>query len=455
MATYDLCVIGSGPGGYVAAIRASQLGMKTACVEKDRLGGVCLNVGCIPSKALLESAKMVKMLGGMGRFGISVGKPEIDFAKVVARSRGVAERSEKGVHHLFKKYGVDLIQGEARVEAPGRVRVGEELIEAKHVIVATGARATTFPGMEPDGERILTYREAIVRDVKPASAVVLGGGAIGLEFAWFWAAMGVKVTVVEGLDRLAPLADADCSAELAKAFRRSRIKVLTGVFCDRIERTEGGTKVVLKDGSELEAEVTLLALGTRANVAGIGLEEAGVAIERGVIVTDPACRTNVPGIYAIGDCSGPPMLAHKASKEALICVETIAGHRPAPLDVDAIPFGIFCQPQVAGVGRTEEQLKEAGVPYTVGRFPFAANGKSRATNHTDGFVKVLLDPELGELLGAHLVGHDAVELLAELVLFKSAELDAETFLDAVHGHPTAGETVMEAVAAALGVCVHM
>jgi dihydrolipoamide dehydrogenase len=455
MPRYDLLVIGSGPGGYVAAIRGAQLGLKTACVEKEYLGGVCLNVGCIPSKALLESAKLVKSLKGMGRFGIKVGKPEIDFAKVVARSRGVADRSEKGVRHLFKKYGVELIEGTARVQAPGRVSVGDEVYEAEHVIVATGAHAMTVPGIEPDGQAILTYKEAIVRDRKPASAVVLGGGAIGLEFAWFWASMGVKVTIVEGMDRLAPLADADCSAELARGFRRGRIKVITGVFCDRVERAGDGTRVVLKDGQSLEAEVTLIALGTRPSTSGLGLEELGVELERGFIQTDAACRTSVQGLYAIGDCAGPPMLAHKASKEALICVETIAGESPAPLDPLGIPFGIFCQPQIASVGRTEQELIDAGVAYRKGSFPFSANGKSRATNHTEGFVKILLDEEHGELLGAHIVGADAVELLAELVLFRSAELDAETFLDAVHGHPTAGETVMEAVAAALGVCVHM
>ena len=455
MARYDLLAIGSGPGGYVAAIRGAQLGLKTACVEKEYLGGVCLNVGCIPSKALLESAKHVNSLKGMGRFGVKVGKPEIDYGKVVARSRGVADRSEKGVRYLFEKHGVELIQGTARIEAPGRVRVGDDLYEADHVVVATGAHAMTLPGIEPDGERILTYKEAIVRAEKPASVVVLGGGAIGLEFAWFWATMGVKVTIVEGRGRLAPGVDADCSVELTRAFRRSRIKVITGVFCDRVERLGDGTRVILEDGQELDAEITLVALGTRSSTSGLGLEELGVELDHGSIKTDAACRTSVPGVYAIGDCAGPPMLAHKASREALICVETIVGRSPAPLDPLSIPLGIFCQPQIGSVGRTEEQLKEAGVAYRLGSFPFAANGKSRATNHTGGFVKVLLDEEHGELLGAHIVGYDAVELLAELVLFKSAELDAETFLEAVHGHPTGGEAVMEAVAAALGVCVHM
>lgn len=450
----DLLVIGSGPGGYVAAIRGAQLGMRVACVERERLGGVCLNVGCVPSKALLESAALVRSFAGMGRHGIKAARPEVDFAKVVARSRQVADRSEKGVRFLFEKYGVEEIRGDAVLAGPGQVRVGDAVYEADGIVVATGASPMTVPGVQPDGERILTYREAIVREELPASAVVLGGGAIGLEFAWFWSAMGCKVTVVEGLDRLAPQADAECSAELERAFRREKIAAVTGVFCDRVLRTEEGTQVVLRDGRQVSADVTLVALGTRPNTAGLGLEEAGVAMERGFIATDRSCRTSVPGIWAIGDCAGPPMLAHKASREALICVETIAGLQPAPLDPLSIPFGIFCQPQVASVGQTEEQLVQQGVPFRAGRFPFAANGKSRATGHTDGFVKVLLDEPHGRLLGAHVVGHDAVELLAELVLARSAGLSAEAFLASVHGHPTAGEAVMEAVAAALGVCVH-
>lgn len=455
MSDFDVLVIGSGPGGYVAAIRAAQLGLKSACVEMAELGGVCLNWGCIPSKALLKSAEYANLVGHLGDYGISVGQVEIDFAKVIKRSRRVAKKSEKGVAYLFKKYGVTHIRGRGVLLGGGEVQVGDDTHSAKHVIVATGARARWFPGMEPDGERILTYREAIVRDVLPKSAVVLGAGAIGLEFAYLWHSMGCEVTLVEGADRVAPLEDAEVSAELARSFKKQGIACKTGVFCESVEATEAGTKVTLKDGSVLEAEVTLLALGVRANVEDLGLEAAGVELDRGFVKTDASCRTSAAGVYAIGDVAGPPMLAHKASVEAHICVERIAGHSHPDLAPELIPAGTFCQPQIASVGLTEEQCSEQGLAYKVGRFPFAANGKNRGTGHTEGFVKVLVGGPYDELLGAHIIGHDAVELLAELVMMKSAEVDAQTFLHAVHSHPTSSEAVMEAVADALGVSVHI
>lgn len=460
MARYDVLVIGSGPGGYVAAIRAAQLGLKAACVEREKLGGVCLNWGCIPSKALLKSAEYANMARHLGDYGVQVGPVSIDFPKVIKKSRDAADKSEKGVKYLFKKYGVDALMGTGRLLAPGRVAItaadgSVSEHEAGHVIVATGARAKFFPGMEPDGERVLTYRDAIVRDRLPASAVILGAGAIGLEFAYFWAAMGCKVTLVEGMDRLAPLEDEEVSDALRKHYNKLGIESLTGAFCERVERTEAGARVVLKDGKALDAELVLLALGVRANIEDIGLEAAGVKVERGFVVTDRACRTSVPGIYAIGDVAGPPMLAHKASAEAHICVERIAGRHIPDLDRDTLPAGIFCQPQIASVGRTERQLKEAGVAYKAGRFPFAANGKNRGTGHTEGFVKVLIGAKYGEFLGAHIFGHDATELLASVVMAKSGELDAETFVHTIHSHPTSGEAVMEAVAEALGVSVHI
>ena len=455
MASFDVLVIGSGPGGYVAAIRASQLGLSAACVEEGNLGGVCLNWGCIPSKALLKSAEYANLVGHLDDHGITVGEMQIDFPKVVKRSRRVAKKSEKGVAYLFKKYGVTHLKGRGELVGAGEVQVGDEVHTAKHVIVATGARARWFPGMDPDGERILTYREAIVRDQLPKSAVVLGAGAIGLEFAYFWHSMGCEVTLVEGADRLAPLEDGEVSAELARSFKKQGITCRTGVFCEGVEATADGTKVTLKDGTVLEAEVTLLALGVRANIEELGLEDVGVAVERGFIQTDSSCRTNVAGVYAIGDVAGPPMLAHKASVEAHICVERIAGHDHPDLVGDLIPAGTFCQPQIASVGLTEEQAKDQGLDYRVGRFPFAANGKNRGTGHTEGFVKVLVGGPYDELIGAHIIGHDAVELLAELVLMKSSEIDAQTFLHAVHSHPTSSEAVMEAVADALGVSVHI
>ena len=460
MSDFDVVVIGSGPGGYVAAIRAQQLGLSAACIELGNLGGVCLNVGCIPSKALLKSAEVANLLRHVDDYGISIEGMSIDFAKVVARSRKVADRSEKGVAYLLKKYGVTHIRGRGKLLGDGQVEVTSsegdtQVVTGEHVIVATGARARWFEGMEPDGEKILTYREAIVRDELPKSAVVLGAGAIGLEFAYFWHAMGCDVTLVEGADRLAPLEDAEVSKELGRAFKKSGIKSNLGVFCDTVKATDEGTKVTLKDGTVLEAEVTLLALGVRANVEDLGLEEIGVKTDRGFITTDSACRTSVRGVYAIGDVAGPPMLAHKASVEAHICVETLAGHAPPPLDPEMIPAGTFCQPQIASVGKTEEQCKEAGLDYRVGRFPFAANGKNRGTGDTTGFVKVLVGGPYDELLGAHIVGNGAVELLAELVLMKSGELDAETFLHSIHAHPTSSEAVMEAIADALGVSVHI
>ncbi|MCP4804871.1 MAG: dihydrolipoyl dehydrogenase [Proteobacteria bacterium] len=459
MSSYDVVVIGSGPGGYVAAIRARQLGLTAACIELGNLGGVCLNVGCIPSKALLKSAEVANMLRHVDDYGISIEGMSIDFAKVVKRSRRVAKKSEKGVNYLFKKYGVVQIKGRGKLLGDGQVEVtsGEDVsvVTGKHVIVATGARARWFPGMEPDGEKILTYREAIVRDELPKSAIVLGAGAIGLEFAYFWHAMGCDVTVVEGADRLAPFEDEDVSAELERAFKKSGIKSNLGVFCDNVKATNEGTQVTLKDGTVLQADVTLLALGVRANIEDLGLEEVGVKTDRGFITTDGSCRTSVPGVYAIGDVAGPPMLAHKASVEAHICVEKLAGHGHADLDPSMIPAGTFCQPQIASVGKTEKQCKDEGLDYKVGTFPFAANGKNRGTGDTAGFVKVILGGPYDELLGAHIIGNGAVELLGELVLMKSGELDAETFLNAIHAHPTSSEAVMEAVASALGVSVHI
>ena len=456
---YDVVVIGSGPGGYVAAIRAAQLGLSSACVEKEALGGVCLNWGCIPSKAILKSAEYARLAHHLSDYGVEVGEVSVDVAKVIKRSRRVAKKSEKGVQYLLKKYGVAHVQGTGRLTGAGAVEVTDSegavsTIQAKHIIVATGARARWFPGMEPDGERVLTYREAIVRKDVPASVVVLGAGAIGLEFAYFYNAMGAEVSLIEGADRIAPLEDAEISEALAKSLAKQGIRIQTGTFAESV-RAEGEQAVVqLAGGDRLEADLALLALGVRPNTEDLGLAEAGVELDSsGFIQTDASCRTTATGVYAIGDVAGPPMLAHKASAEAHVCVERLAGHKTP--DVGHIPSGIFCQPQVASFGLTEAQLVESGVPHRVGRFPFAANGKARATGHIEGFVKVLVGEQYGEILGAHAVGQDATELLGELVLAAQGELDAETFLQSVHSHPTASETVMEAVAEALGVSVHI
>lgn len=453
--THDLVVIGSGPGGYVAALHGARLGLKTACVERAELGGVCLNYGCIPSKALLKSAEYALLAQHLGDYGITVENIAIDFPKVVKRSRRVAKKSEKGVAYLFKKFGVELVQGEALMTAPGVVQVGDTELRAPHVVVATGARARWFPGMAPDGERILTYREAIVSDRLPASAVVLGAGAIGLEFAYLWNAMGCEVTLVEGADRIAPLEDPEVSKELHRALKKQGITIHTGAFCESVTREGDETRVTLKDGTVLAADTTLLALGVRANIEDLGLEACGVVVERGFIQVDESLRTSVPGIYAVGDCAGPPMLAHKAYADAHTCVHRLAGHVHPAVDPRDIPSGIFTQPQVASFGYTEPELQDAGRAYTAGRYPFAANGKNRGTGYPDGFVKVLIDPDTGEFLGAHIIGQDATELLPELVLARAGELDAETFTHAVHNHPTSSEAVLEAVAEALGVGVHL
>jgi dihydrolipoamide dehydrogenase len=469
-APYDVVVIGSGPGGYVAAIRAADLGLKVLCVEKEKLGGVCLNWGCIPSKALLKTAEYAHTVRHLGDYGLKVGEIEVDYGRIIQRSREVAKKSEKGVQYLFKTHKVEhrfataRITAAAKEGAPGKVELAStgsegkevvETVEAKHIVLASGARAKWFPGMEPDGDRIVTYRELIVGGERPESIVVLGGGAIGLEFAYFLRALGTNVTIVEALPRLCPGEDPEVSDAVEKQFKKDGVQVITGKRVKSAVRDGKGTLVTLEDGTTFAADMTLLALGVRANVEGLGLEEAGVRVERGFVQIDGSCRTNVPGIYAIGDCAGSPMLAHKASAQAHVCIDRIAGRHVPDVDFDTLPGGIYIQPQVASVGRTEPQLKEQGIRYKVGRFPFAANGKNRGTGHTEGFVKVLIGAERGEILGAHIYGYDATELLADVVMAKSGEVDAETFVHTIHNHPTSGEAVMEAVAVALGVSVHL
>lgn len=455
MKTFDLAVVGAGPGGYLAAILAAQRGLSVVAIEKEKLGGVCLNWGCIPTKALLRAAEQYRWIRDEAeKFGILVGEVRHDFAKVVGRSRRIADQSERGVKFLFKKYGVNSVAGTATLLAPGQLRVGDEEIQAKHVILATGARPKTFPGLEPDGERILSYREAIVRDTQPKSAIILGSGAIGLEFAWFWASFGSEVTVVEALPRIAPLEDEEVSAELAKSFKKQGIGLRTGVLCQRVERTESGVRARMADGSVIEAELALLALGVSPNVEGLGLEGLGVALEKGAIAVDPSYRTNVPGLYAIGDVAGPPALAHAAYAEAHVCVARIVGEHVPDVDYDCMPAATYCQPQVGSVGLTEAAARAKGLSYKVGKFPFSANGKARASGFSEGFAKVLIGAR-GEILGAHLVGHDVAELLANYVMAKSAEVTAEHFLHTVHAHPTLGEAMLESVAEALGKGAHL
>ncbi len=453
---FDLIVIGAGPGGYPAAIRGAQLGLETACVEKEKLGGVCLNWGCIPSKALLKSAELLNKIRHASDWGLEVsGGVEANFPAVVARSRKVAERHERGVGGLFKKYGVTPVSGEAKLVGPGRVKVGDRELTAKHVIVATGARAKVFPGIELDGERILTYREAIERTTRPNKVTVLGAGAIGLEFAYFWRSMGADVTVIEGLPEILPREDAEVAKECRKHLEKLGISFVLGTFVDTAKVADGVCAVTLKDGRTFASDLVLVALGISPNSENLGLEEVGVQLERGFVVIDDAMRTNVDGIYAVGDLTTRGGLAHTATRQAEICVERIAGHKVPALVYEDIPSCTYCQPQVASVGLTEAAARAKGIAYKVGKFPFQANGKAQGAGAPEGFVKVLIGEKHGEIVGAHIVGAEATELIQELVTARANELTAEEVLHAVHAHPTYTEATFEAVAQALGRTVHL
>jgi dihydrolipoamide dehydrogenase len=455
VADYEVLVIGAGPGGYPAAIRASQLGLRTACVEREKLGGVCLNWGCIPSKALLKTAELAAKIRHAADYGLVVPSMDVDFPAVVARSRKVAARHEKGVAGLFKKYGVTHLTGTATLLGEGRVQIDDRVVTADHIVVATGARARVFPGIAPDGERILTYREAIVRDAPVRSATVLGAGAIGLEFAYFWRHMGADVTVIEGASEILPREDAEVAAAARKALAKDGVRFELSAMVERVERVGDGTRVHLKGGKTLDAEITLVALGITPNTEGLGLEAAGVKVERGLVQVDGRMRTNVPGIYAVGDITPQGGLAHTATRQAELCVERIAGHAGPDFDGANIPSCTYCQPQVASIGMTEAQVKAKGLRYKVGNFPFAANGKAQGAGTADGFVKVLLGETHGEILGAHIVGAEATEIIAEFVLARANELTADEILHTIHAHPTFTEALFESVALAYGQSVHL
>lgn len=452
---FDVIVIGAGPGGYPAAIRAAQLGLSTACIEREKLGGVCLNWGCIPSKALLKTAELAAKVRKASDWGLGVPELTVDFAAVIGRSRKVAKRHERGVAGLFKKYGVTSISGEARLDGAGRVMVGDVLYTAAHIVVATGARARTFPNIAADGERILTYREAIVRTEQPERVTILGAGAIGLEFAYFWRHMGAEVTVIEGASEILPREDPEVAAAARKGLAKGGIQFELGTFVDKVERVGEGTRVTLQDGRAIEADLTLIALGITPNTEGLGLEEAGVRLDRGFVPVDANLRTNVPGIYAVGDITPHGGLAHTATRQGEVCVERIAGHHVPDIDYSNVPSCTYCMPQVASVGLTEAQATEAGIAYRVGTFPFLANGKAQGAMSADGFVKVLLGEPHGEIVGAHIVGAEATELIGELALARSAECTADEVLYTIHAHPTFGEAVYEAVAEAYGQTVHI
>ena len=468
---YDIVVIGTGPGGYEAAIRSTQLGLKTAVVEKNKLGGVCLNIGCIPTKALLKSAEMMENARHFESYGLSVsGEISVDFAKVIDRSRGVAEKMNKGVQYLMGKNKIDVLfgygtlAGNGKVEiSPSKDRDGNEIgsaqtVKAKHIIVATGARPRELPSLPIDGQKVISSTEAMLQKSRPDRLVICGAGAIGVEFAYFYHNMGTEVTVVELLDRIVPVEDKDVSKELARWFKKKGITVLTGSSVEKIE-SKGSTlnvHVKSKKGTEvLEADQVLSAVGVTGNIENLGLEKLGVSTDRGAIVVDEFNRTNVPGIYAIGDVAGPPWLAHKASHEGILCVEKIAGLSVHSLNKNNIPGCTYCQPQIASVGYTEESAKEAGFELKVGKFPFSASGKASAAGHTEGFVKVVYDAKYGELLGCHIIGYDATELIAEVVTARTLETTAHEIMEAVHPHPTLSEAILEATRAAYGVSINI
>ena len=463
---FDLAIIGAGPGGYVAAIRAAQLGMKTAIVEREHLGGICLNWGCIPTKALLRTSELYTAMRRASEFGLACDNVRFDLARVVERSRKVAERLSNGVAYLMRKNQIEVIKGTARLRGQGRIAVigtgGEVLpdIEAKHIIVATGARARTLPGLEPDGKLIWTYKEAMVPQSFPKSLLIVGSGAIGIEFASFYRSLGAEVTVVELLPRILPAEDAEISELARKAFARQGIVIHTSTRVERLTKGTDSVTATLKredgSGTEITASRVILAIGITGNVEGLGLEALGVKIEKGHIVVDEWCRTGAPDLYAIGDVVGPPWLAHKASHEGIICVEKIAGVDGVhPLDKTAIPACTYSAPQIASVGLTETQARAAGHELKVGRFPYSANGKAIALGETEGLVKTIFDAKTGALLGAHLIGAEATELIQGFVIAKTLETTEAELIAAIFPHPTLSEMMGESVLDAYGRALHI
>ncbi len=461
---FDLLIIGSGPGGYVAAIRASQLGMKTAVVERESLGGICLNWGCIPTKSLLKSAQVYEYFLHAADYGIALdGSVKPDFPKMVSRSRSVADGMSKGVQFLLKKNKIEVIKGTGKLKSPGVVAVtGEDGkvidVKAQHIMLATGARSRELPNLKQDGKKVIGYREAMTLPTQPKSMVVVGSGAIGSEFAYFYQSLGTEVTLVEFLPNVVPLEDEEVSKQLERSFKKAKMKVMTSSSVEAVDISGDLCKVKIKTpkGEEhVEAEVVLSAVGIAPNIENIGLEELGVVVENGKVKVDAYYRTNVNGIYAIGDIVGGPALAHVASAEGITCVEKIAGHHPQPLDYGNIPGCTYTTPEVASVGMTEKAAREAGYELKVGKFPFTASGKAAAAGASDGFVKLVFDAKYGELLGAHLIGANVTEMIAELVMARKLETTGEEIIKAVHPHPTMSEAIMEAAAAAYGEVIHI
>ncbi len=462
--SYDIIVVGSGPGGYVTAIRASQLGLKTAIVEREALGGICLNWGCIPTKALLKSANVFEYLNHAADYGITVKDAKADFNGMVKRSRDVADGMSNGIKFLMKKNKIDVLTGNGVLKANKTVTVTDEAGKStdytadKAVIIATGARSRTLPNLPQDGEKIIGYRQAMTLKKQPKKMVVVGSGAIGVEFAYFYNAIGTEVTIVEYLPNIVPVEDTDVSKQLEKTFKKSGIKVMTGSSVESVDTSGKNCIVSVKtaQGDEkIECDVVLSAVGIQANIENIGLEEVGIVVDKGRILVNDFYQTNMPGYYAIGDVVPGPALAHVASAEGIVCVEKIAGHHPEPIDYGNIPGCTYCSPEIASVGMTEKAAKEAGVELKIGKFPFSASGKASAAGAKDGFVKLLFDAKYGELLGAHMIGANVTEMIAEIVAIRKLETTGEELIKTIHPHPTMSEAVMEAAAAAYGEVIHL
>lgn len=460
---YDLIVLGSGPGGYVAAIRAAQLGLKTAIVERESLGGICLNWGCIPTKALLKSAQVFEYINHASDYGISVDGAKGDFGGMVKRSREVANGMSNGVQFLMKKNKIDVIMGSGKLLAANKLEVTDDkgkksTYEAKDIIVATGARSKELPHIKQDGKKIIGYREAMTLPKQPKKMVVMGSGAIGSEFAYFYQAIGTEVTLVEYLPNIVPNEDEEVSKQLARSFKKMGMKVMTGASVENVDSSGKGCKVTVKTkkGEEvIDCDVVLSAVGVVSNLDNIGLEDVGVATDQGKIVVNEYYNTNIPHVHAIGDIVSGPALAHVASAEGIICVEKIAGQNPEPLDYGNIPGCTYCSPEVASVGYTEKQAKEEGYDIKVGKFPFSASGKASGAGHKDGFVKLIFDAKYGELLGGHMIGYNVTEMIAEIVSIRKLETTGHEIIKTVHPHPTMSEAIMEAAAAAYDEVIHL
>jgi dihydrolipoamide dehydrogenase len=461
---YDVIVLGSGPGGYVAAIRASQLGLKTAIVEREALGGICLNWGCIPTKALLKSANVFEYISHAEDYGINVGKFDADFGGMVKRSREVANGMSNGIQFLMKKNKIDVVMGTGELLPGKKLKVTgadgkvSELVASKGIIIATGARSRNLPNMPQDGKKIIGYRDAMVLDKLPKSMVVVGSGAIGVEFAYFYRTLGVEVTIVEFMPNIVPIEDVDVSKQLERTFTKKGMTIMTNASVESVDTSGKGCVVKVKTAKgeeKISCDIVLSAAGIETNLEGIGLEAVGIVSDKGKVLVDDFYQTNIPGYYAIGDIVPGPALAHVASAEGIICVEKIAGHHPEPLDYGNIPGCTYCSPEIASVGMTEKAAKEAGYEIKVGKFPFSASGKASAAGAKDGFVKLIFDAKYGELLGGHMIGANVTEMIAEIVAVRKLETTGHELIKTVHPHPTMSEAVMEAAAAAYGEVIHM